>query len=134
MVTTVIGAVVPLFSALMGLTLTYWINVRTRKTTFIEDLFNNAIAAVAVADASIDYIRGIARPAEMPEDDHRDLLVNMARAAVENNIKRTTEAREALARLLPYAPWVQPYYEDPATLTHDRLQEVIRLLVAAKGR
>jgi hypothetical protein len=37
-------AVLPLLSVLLGSALTYWLNVRARRRTFIEDLINAAIA------------------------------------------------------------------------------------------
>jgi hypothetical protein len=44
----------PLLSTLLGGGITYWVNVRQRRRTYVEDLFNAAIAAVAAAEVSVD--------------------------------------------------------------------------------
>jgi hypothetical protein len=51
--------VVPLASVLLGAAITYWLNVRTRRRTKVEDIFHDAIAAVAVAQASRGYTAGV---------------------------------------------------------------------------
>jgi hypothetical protein len=52
---TVLAAIVPLLSVLLGADLTYALNVRTRRIGQVEDLFDAAIAATAVADACQHY-------------------------------------------------------------------------------
>lgn len=64
----------PLLSVLLGAAMTYWLNVRTRRRNHVEDAFNEAIAAVAVADASKSYLRRVAQPAEMSAADYQQLL------------------------------------------------------------
>lgn len=64
-------AVLPLVSELLGGALTYWLNVRDRRRSFIEDLFNSAIAAVAVADASKSYLRRVGKPPDTVDHDLR---------------------------------------------------------------
>lgn len=93
----VVAAVVPLLSVLLGAAMTYWLNVRTRRRNHVEDAFNEAIAAVAVADASKSYLRRVAKPAEISAADYQQLLADMGRTAVEGHTKRCSEAREALA-------------------------------------
>jgi cell division FtsZ-interacting protein ZapD len=46
------SVVVPLISIAVGAGVTYWLNVRTRRSMRFEDLINAAIAAVAVEEAS----------------------------------------------------------------------------------
>lgn len=53
----IVNALVPLSSVLLGAWLTYVLNVKSRRRTNVEDLFNQAIGAVAVADSSSHYIR-----------------------------------------------------------------------------
>lgn len=132
MASTVLNAVVPLVSALLGLALTYVINVRTRRNNFVEDLFNDAIAALVIADASQHYLKKVGQPVGMTDRDYRDLLSNMERTGLEHHARRASEAREALARVFPYEPRVRPYYLD-SVLTGDRPQEIIQLLQAAKA-
>jgi hypothetical protein len=122
---TVAPVVVPPLSVLLGAAMTYWLNVRSRKRNHIEDAFNEA---VAVADASNSYLRHVSKPAEMSTDDYRALLAGMAKTAVENHTQRCGEAREALARVLPYEPAVKQYYEnaEAATKQADTIINVLR--------
>src|SRR6266508_3400561 len=99
-----VDALVPLASVLLGAGLTYWINVRQRRRNYVEDLYAEAIAAVAVADASSKYLKSVARPDHMSEDEHRDLLGWIARTTIEDHILRAREARAAIARVIPYEP------------------------------
>jgi hypothetical protein len=127
----ILGAVVPLTSVLVGAALTYWLNVRTRRRTQIEDLFNEAITAVAVADASRHYIPQVARPAHMTDEAYTDLLGWIARTTIENHTQRCAEAREAIARVVQYEPSIRPHYQD-ATAVTDRPEQILALLVTAR--
>lgn len=128
-----LSAIVPLMSVLVGAAITYWLNVRTRRKTFIEDQFNMAIAAVAVADASKHYVRSVARPEGLSESQYQDLLADIAKAAVENHVKRAAEAREALARVMQYDLRIKAFYEDAQAVT-DRPQEIITHLTEVKAQ
>src|SRR5215470_13374047 len=70
MLSSVMNATVPLASVLIGAGLTYWLGIRTRKRTFVEDLFNEAITAVAVADASQHYIRDVTQPQALSVEEY----------------------------------------------------------------
>jgi hypothetical protein len=129
----VVAAVVPLLSVLLGAGMTYWFNVRTRRRTHIEDAFNEAVAAVAVADASKSYLRRVSKPAEMSAEEYRGLLAGIAKTAVENHTQRCGEAREALARVLPYEPAVKQYYENAEAVT-DQTDAIISVLSEAQRR
>jgi hypothetical protein len=133
MLSTFITAVVPLLSVLLGAFLTYWINVRIRRSNRIEDLFDEAIAATAVADASQNYLAGMGRPDGLSEQEYWQVVTSLARGGIENHVKRTSEAREAIARVAQYEPLVRPCYQD-AVIKGDRPQEIIRLLAEAKSR
>lgn len=54
----VASSIVPLISVLIGALITYRLNVRLRKHAHVEDRFNEAISAVAVAEANKVYPRG----------------------------------------------------------------------------
>jgi hypothetical protein len=129
-----LAAVVPLVSVLLGAGITYGLNVRQRRRTYVDDLFATAIAAVAVADASQYYMPGdsIVRPAHMTETDHQDFLASIARAALETSVKRTAEAREAIARVIPYRPELRAYYQDADAVVHSA-QEIIDTLREGPG-
>lgn len=50
-------------SIFVGAAITYVMNVRQRRRTYEEDLVNAAIAAVAAAEISVDYIASVGQPA-----------------------------------------------------------------------
>jgi len=133
MSSTVITATVPVLSVLLGAALTYWLNVRSRRHSSVEALFDAAIATTAVADASQHYLSGIGRPVGMAESDYQAMMSDIVRTGVENHVKRAAEAREAIARVVQYEPRLRPYYQD-SVLSGDRPQEIIRLLLEAKSR
>jgi hypothetical protein len=63
-------ALVPVLSVLAGAAITYWLNVRTRNRTRIEDIYHDAIAAVAVAAASKDFITQVGRWHGATDDEY----------------------------------------------------------------
>lgn len=67
-----LNVTLPLVSVLLGGAITYSLNVRTRRRSYVEDLFNQAIAAVA-ANASIDYLTNVGRPAHLSDDEYAEL-------------------------------------------------------------
>jgi hypothetical protein len=64
----VAAAVVPILSVGLGAWITYALNVRTRRRTYIEELFDKAISAVSVADASVDFTTTMARPVHLSDE------------------------------------------------------------------
>jgi hypothetical protein len=68
---TLFGAFVPVVSVLVGGGITYWLNVLARRRAHVEDQFNTAIAAVAVADASRHYLRSVGRPVGLSDAQYR---------------------------------------------------------------
>lgn len=121
------SALVPLASVLLGGALTYWLNVRARRRSRVEDLFNEAIAAVAVADASKSYLRQVAKPAVLSDGEYQSLLSSIARSAVEVHIQRAAEAREVVAKVIQYEPKVRPFYADAEAITSSA-DEIITVL------
>jgi len=127
------NATVPLASVLIGAGLTYWLGIRTRKRTFVEDLFNEAITAVAVADASQHYIRDVTQPQALSVEEYVEVRKQVARVAIENHARAAGEARAALARVLQHEPRVRPYYVDPTAVTN-RPDEIVSFLVTARNQ
>jgi hypothetical protein len=134
-VSTIMEAVVPLASVLLGAGVTYWLNVRRRRSNRIEDLFDAAISATAVADASLHYshLSGIGRPPGISDQDFQDLGRRLILDGLNNHFKRAGEAREAIARVFPYEPRVGPYYKN-AIFVDEQIKEVMDLLAEGKAR
>jgi hypothetical protein len=57
---TVVNIALPLVGIAVGAVITYVLYVRARRRTYIDDLFNQAVAAVAAVDASVDYTSSVA--------------------------------------------------------------------------
>jgi len=127
----IVTATVPLLSVLIGAALTYWLNVKARQRDNVLDTFNQAITAVAVADASQHYISDVAKPRTFSEDDHREVLREIAKVAIEGATLHAGEARAALAKVYQYEPGVKRYYEDASAVV-DRPSEIIAYLVKAR--
>ena len=135
MLSTIMAAVVPLASVLLGAGVTYWLNVYSRRSNRIEDLFDAAISATAVADVSLNYahLSGIGRPPGITDQDFQALGEQLVRDGLNNYFKRASEAREAIARVLPYEPRVKPYYQNPI-FVNEQIEEIVNILTESKTR
>ena len=113
----------PLFSVLLGGFVTYWFNVRVRRRTNEEDAYQAAIAAVAVAEASRNFLRYQSRPARFSDEEYRDLVEERDQKDNDAHIAKVAEAQLAIARLVPYEPSVR-YYDKPSDIS-ERPEEII---------
>jgi hypothetical protein len=129
----VVNGMVPVLSVLLGAGLTYWLNVRQRRRSTVENLFDQAIAAVAVADAAQHYLRAdfFVQPVAANDDEMRQLRARIELSAIENAAQRAAEARQALARVLQYAPDIRAYYQ-VADLVIKVPDEIIAQLVTMR--
>jgi hypothetical protein len=132
-VITIIDALVPIVSVFLGAGITYWLNVRGRRRNFVEDQFNAAIEAVAIASASEYYMKTVARPDHMSEQAYQELLTDIARTAIETHTQRTGQAREAIARVAQYEPQVKPFYMDAQAVVNQP-EAILNILVKARER
>lgn len=123
-----LDVLLPLVSILLGAGITYWVNVRSRRRTYVEDLFNQAIAAVAQAEASQNYIAGLAPWKGATVEEHEQFLSQLGREASLNHVRKAAEAREAIARVLPYQPGLSAFYQDDPHAVYRRAPEIIALL------
>lgn len=136
---TALNFLTPLLAVLLGALITYWLNVRARRRSHVEDLFADAIAAVRVAEASKDYIRSVAPwSPDLSREEYVDFLNQLGREAAEDHIRKAAAAREALARVLEYRPELHRYYRGNATAVFEQADEIVALLrkgpVGSTGR
>lgn len=89
---TVLNAGLPLASILLGAGITYWLNVRTRKQAAVEDLFNSAIAAVALADVANNYVGHAPRWNGATDEDYQQFLDDLRRQGLTNAIQKIQQA------------------------------------------
>ncbi len=108
------GAALPLVSVLLGAGITYWLNVKSRQTSKIEDVFHDALKAVAVSAASQNWVSHLTRWDGATDEDYARFNETLGR---ENTMRYATalaEARAALARAAVYDDSLQVYFEDHA--------------------
>jgi hypothetical protein len=106
---------VPLVSVLLGAAITYVLNVRSRRRADVDEVFHDAIAAVAVAMASPHYIGQIGWAGSTPEEE-ADLAASTGREATERYIRAVADARAAVARASAYDESLTEFYRaDSAT-------------------
>jgi hypothetical protein len=133
MTSTVISALVPLLSVLLGALVTYRVNVRTRRRSAAEEIVNAAISAVAVSEANQSRSGRVNLPADFDSSDAQDLRRRIILGAIENHNIRSHEAREALAKVVVLDGRVRQYYLDPDAV-FDRPQAIIRELTNIRNR
>ncbi len=106
---TLFNAVVPLVSLLIGSGITYWVNVRTQRRTRVDDVFHDAIAAVAVAVARHDFITQVAPWQGASPEDHAAFSSQRGREGNENYVRAVADPRAAIARASAYDPGLRSY-------------------------
>lgn len=116
-----------MISIAVGAGVTYWLNVRARRTVQFEEVVNAAIAAVAVEEASRSAITRVVADHLEPAD-RAELQAAVLRAAIENHNVKNMQAREALARVMTIDVSVRGYYLDPDTVS-ERSAEIIDHLI-----
>lgn len=113
-----------------GAGITYLINVRQRRTTYIEDLINAAIATVAAAEVSVDYLAAVGRPTYMSDEDFKQYQSWLVMEGMKAWATKVAQANEALARVLPYRPEIAdllPFSPDATHRgTHTRIISALR--------
>ena len=90
-------------------TISYWFGSRTRRRTKREEIFHNAIATVAEAEASINFMYRVDWTGGSP-DGIRDLADQLGREGAERHARCVNSARAAVARASAYDPTLAQYY------------------------
>jgi hypothetical protein len=75
-----------------------------RQRAYHRGRINAAIAAVAAAEISVDYIASVARPEHMTDDDYKHFSSWLVTEGMKSWATKVAQANEALARVLPYVP------------------------------
>ncbi len=105
-------ALIPVLSVLAGAAITYWLNVHSRNRTRIEDIYHDAIAAVAVAAASKDYIGQVGPWTGATNDEYTEFISRLGQDGTERYIKAVADARAAIARASAYEPDLRRFYAE----------------------
>jgi hypothetical protein len=78
---TAFNAILPLVAVLFGSLITYWINVRTRARSKVDDAFREAIAAVAEMDSRARWSDNFSWDGAS-EEEEAEVLVQYRRESV----------------------------------------------------
>lgn len=105
-----VGVLLPFTSVLLGAGITYLFSVRTRRRSKIEDVYHDAIAAVAVAHAAHDFIQELAPWRGSTPEEAREVSSLLAREGNLNYARSVADARAALARASAYDPRLSVYF------------------------
>lgn len=125
----VANILVPLASVLLGAGITYWLNVRQRRRTFVEDRFNEAIAAVSLVVSTISYVPHYGKwHQDVTEGERIELEKEVAREATLNHMRSLSTARDAVARCVPYQPGLGEFLTQPVLYFQDHTTEIIAAL------
>jgi hypothetical protein len=135
LIVSVLNVLLPLGSVVVGAGITYWINVRARRLGYREDLFNEAMEAVSVAEISVDFRAWVERPALMSEEDYAHVVSWHNMEGVKNATTRVIEANVALARVLPHQPELSALLPfDPHTGNRGRHLAIIEMLKVGRAQ
>ena len=108
---TALNAILPLVAVLLGSLITYWVNVRTRVRSKVDDAFREAIAAVAEADSRRKWLENFEWGA--PPDEAAKMLLQVSRDSTLQWVQAVADARAAVARASVYDPTLAQYYRGP---------------------
>lgn len=104
-----IAVVLPFVSVLIGAGLTYAFSVRQQRRSRVEDVFHDAIAAVAVAHASHDFLTQMGAWRGASPDEYAAFTSELGREGNLNYVRAVANARSALARASAYDPTLREY-------------------------
>ncbi len=122
------NSLITLFSVLVGAGIAYWVNVRTQRRQRIEDVFHEALAAVAVAEASHDFITQLGPWQGATEQEYRAATSQLGREGHANYVRAVANARATLARASAYQPALTPFYQANTADVYERASEIKAIL------
>jgi len=124
------NVLLPLVGIVVGGWLTYFLNVRSRQRTYVEDLYNKAISAVMAARNSVDYVATIGPPEHSVSDDAwRELGDWFILQGLKNWWTNLHAAHDALAQVQPYQPAIAGLLPVTIDQGHKDVEGIIRLLL-----
>lgn len=128
-----LSVALPFVSVLLGSTITYLASVRHRRRTAVEQAYHDAISAVALAQASHDFISELTPWRGASEDEVREVNNQIQREANLAYVRAESAARNAIARASAYDPTLADYLrpDDRGSLAvHGRADKIMRHLRA----
>lgn len=125
--------VLPFVSVVLGALITYVTNVRHRRRTKVEDVFHEAISAVAVAHANKNFITSLGPWQGATPEAYAEFTSQLGREGNLNYARAVAEARAALARASAYDATVRQYLGATEDV-YERADEIMAHLRARIGK
>jgi hypothetical protein len=125
---TVFTIVAPFLSLMLGAGLTYWLSIRQRHQTYLDDLFKAAISAVYVAEACVDYTSHVGRPERLSDAGWAELQDWFTTEGLKQWWSRQREANVALASVRAFRPEVAEHMPLKLDIDHREVDAVVHVL------
>lgn len=106
---TVIEVALPFVAVLVGAAITYVLNVRDRRRTKVEDVFHEAISAVAVAQARHDFATRVGPWLGAQPGEYEAFTSKLGQEGQLAAVRSVADARAAIARASAYDPSLREY-------------------------
>jgi hypothetical protein len=121
--------VLSLTAVFAGALITYAVNVRDRKRTHVERLFNEAIGAVTAAKAASTYPTNVPLTAGIDVRRAAELEQEITVEGYRRFVDLLADARRRVAAVVPYREEVQFFLQDynDVVLRSDELIVVLRM-------
>lgn len=114
-----VAFVLPVTSTLLGAGITYWINVRNRRQTKREDVFHEAIGAVAVVEASRVTLTGLPPWKGASPGAFEEFMQELGKSQHLAYVHALASARAAVARASAYDPGLVRLLDKPDPFGED---------------
>lgn len=126
----ILVVLLPFTSVLLGAAITYVFGVRTRRRSKIEEIYHDAIAAVAIAHAAHDFMADFNPWPGASPDEAREISSLLAREGNLNYARAVAEARASLARASAYDPTLLRYIGTQTSMNtvYLRAEEIMKHL------
>ena len=92
----------------------------------MEDYFNEAIAAVSLVVSTMSYVPHYGKWHEAVSEEERvEFEKEVAREATLNHMRALAEARDAVAKCVPYRSALNRFLEEPVLYFQDHTSEIV---------
>ena len=121
-----LDTVLPFLTLLVGGLIAYWVNVRTQRRAKIDEVFHEAIAAVAISESRRNFITGAGPWTGASDDEVAAFGGRLEREGQERFASSVADATAAIARASVYNEGLRHY----SKLDHNELHEQADAIMA----
>lgn len=121
-----LDTVLPFLTLFVGGLIAYWVNVRTQRRAKIDEVFHEAIAAVAISESRRNFITGAGPWTGASDDEVAAFGGRLEREGQERFASSVADATAAIARASVYNEGLRHY----SKLEHNELHEQADAIMA----